>query len=186
MLCKRPQKQHFWISADCRNSFFTVHLFKIVRRTVNQTLMKKTTVDLGGQATNTWKQLRGEYCQKRQKTQQKICWNQLIFNKSLFNVSPGWIPRGNQRWTALFHSCDIFQRWFREHDKPQRWSALFQSWSALIFSESVLFTTEKFRAVSELNSAVSERNSSESALIFSALNIGFSALNSAENGNFQS
>ena len=38
---------------------------------------------------------------------------------------PGWSPRGNQRWTALSHSFDVFQRWFREHDKHQRWSALF-------------------------------------------------------------
>ena len=71
---------------------------------------------------------------------------------------PGWSPRGNQRWTALFHSFDVFQRWFREHDKHQRWSAL-------IFSESALFRTEKVSAVSELNSAVSEIYS-ESALIF--------------------
>ena len=87
--------------------------------------------------------------------------------KSLWYNTPGWSPRGNQRWTALFHSFDVFERWFREHDKHQRWSALFQCWSALIFSESALFRTEKFSAVSELNSAVSERNSSESAL-FSA------------------
>ena len=52
------------------------------------------------------------------------------------------------------------QRWFREHEKHQRWSALFQSCSALIFSESALFRSEKF-------SAISGRISSESAL-FSA------------------
>ena len=46
---------------------------------------------------------------------------------------PGWSPRGNQRWTALFHSFDVFLCWFREHDKHQRWSALFQSWWALNF-----------------------------------------------------
>ena len=67
---------------------------------------------------------------------------------------PGWSPRINQRWTALFHSFDDFQRWFREHDKHQRWSALFQSWLALIISESVLFRTEKFNAVSEGCSAL--------------------------------
>ena len=61
-------------------------------------------------------------------------------------INPGWSPRGNQRWTALFHSFDVFQRWFREHDKHQRWSALFQRWSALILSDSALFRTGKFSA----------------------------------------
>ena len=79
--------------------------------------------------------------------------------------SPGWSPKGNQRWTTLFHSFDVFQRGFREHDKHQRCSVLFQSWSALLFSESALFRTEKISTVSDLNSAVSERNSSASALL---------------------
>ena len=62
--------------------------------------------------------------------------------KSIF--IPGWSPRGNQRWAALFfHSLDVFQRWFREHDKHQRCSklkksALFQSWTALFQRETAL------------------------------------------------
>ena len=94
-------------------------------------------------------------------------WTPDKFQSMSGDYDPVWSPRDNQRWTALFHSFDVFQRWFRGHEKNQRWSALFQRWSALIFSESALFSTEKFSAVSELNSAVSERNSSESAL-FSA------------------
>ena len=39
---------------------------------------------------------------------------------------PGWNSRGNRRWTALFHSFDVFQRWIRENDKHQCCSALFQ------------------------------------------------------------
>ena len=66
--------------------------------------------------------------------------------------------RDNHFWTALFHSFDVFQSWFRELEKHQRLLALFQSWSALIFPESALFRTEIF-------SAVSERISPESALL---------------------
>ena len=66
-------------------------------------------------------------------------------------TSPGWSPRDNQRWTALFQRFDVFQRWVREHEKHQ-------SWSTLIFSESALFRTEKFTTVQiwEIQS-VSER-----------------------------
>ena len=40
--------------------------------------------------------------------------------------SPGWSPRDNQRWTALFQRFDIFHRLYSEHEKHQRWPALFQ------------------------------------------------------------
>ena len=78
----------------------------------------------------------------------------------LFLVPPGWNSIDYQRWTALFQIFEIFQRWFREHEEDQRWSALKQEWSALIFSESAPFRVEKF-------SVVSEKIRSESAL-FSA------------------
>ena len=74
---------------------------------------------------------------------------------------PGWSPRDNQSWTALFQRIDVFQRWFRKHAKYKRWSALFQTWLGLIFSESPLFRIEKFRT---LNTVLSEKISSESAL----------------------
>ena len=73
------------------------------------------------------------------------------------NMYPGWSPRGNQRWTALFHSFDVFQRWFREHDKHQ-------GWSALIFSESALF--QSWTAQFQRETALNQRCS---ALIFFAL-----------------
>ena len=67
----------------------------------------------------------------------------------IFLNNRGLNLRDNQRRTALFQKFDVFQRWFRQHGKHQRWSALFQSWSALIFSEWALFGTNKFSAVSE-------------------------------------
>ena len=66
-------------------------------------------------------------------------WIFLLYFDQSFQSHRGWSPRSNQRWTALFHIFGVFQRWFREHEKHQRWSALFQSWSALIFSESAMF-----------------------------------------------
>ena len=89
----------------------------------------------------------------------------LVFLSSNY---PGWSPRDNQRWTALFQRFDVIQSWFRAYEKHQHWPALFQSWSARIFSESALFGTEKF-------SSVSDGNSSESAL-FSADFLSFEAL----------
>ena len=84
------------------------------------------------------------------KTSLDTCWFPGKMLPSTANVHPSWSPRGNQRWTALFHSSDVFQRWFREHDKHQLWfslnqrcselkkSALFQSWTALFQREIAL------------------------------------------------
>ena len=62
------------------------------------------------------------------------------------NWNPDWSPRDDERWTELFQRFDVFQNWFREHEKHQRWSWLFQSWSALTFSEPGLFRTEELSA----------------------------------------
>ena len=84
---------------------------------------------------------------------------------------PSWGPRDIQRWKELFQRFDVFQRWFRKHEKHQRWSALFQTWSALTFSESTLFRTEKFsadqhwKALFQRESMLNQRSS---ALIFLA------------------
>ena len=78
-----------------------------------------------------------------------------------FVKRPGWSPRDNQRWTALYQRFIVFQRWFREHEKHHRGSALFRSWSALIFSESALFRIDKFSAI------WLKKTSSESALFIS-------------------
>ena len=63
-----------------------------------------------------------------QTSKNKVCDFSLTvfsFSEDFFQkVHSGWSPRGNQSWTALFHSFDVFQRWLREHDKHQRWSAL--------------------------------------------------------------
>ena len=70
---------------------------------------------------------------------------------------PRWQRKGNrvevpeiisakQRCFWHFTFFSAVQRWFREHAKYQRWSALFQTWSVLIFSESALFRTENFSA----------------------------------------
>ena len=76
--------------------------------------------------------------------------NSMILISMKVESDPGWSPRGNQRWTALFRSFDVFQRWFREHDKHQLWfslnqrcselkkSALFQGWTALFQRETAL------------------------------------------------
>ena len=91
--------------------------------------------------------------------------------------SPGLKYRDNQRQTALFQRFDLFQRWFRKHEKHQRRSALFKSWSGLTLSDSALFRTEQIGAlfrVKQLRINAAQR-------WFSLLwNIGFSALNGAD------
>ena len=60
--------------------------------------------------------------------------------------NPGWSPRANQRWTALFQRFHKFQPWsalFQRFHKIQRWSALFQNGLrklALISTVSELFS----------------------------------------------
>ena len=71
-------------------------------------------------------------------------WNFCFF--SVHYVHSGWCPRDIQRWTVLFQTFDVFQRWFRVHEKQQCWSALVQTRSALTFSESALIKSEKFSA----------------------------------------
>ena len=73
---------------------------------------------------------------------------------------PGWSLRNNQRWTALFQRFDVFQRWFREHEKHQRWSDVSELISSDLLSISAV-QNWKFQRWTALNRAVSVRISSE-------------------------
>ena len=75
---------------------------------------------------------------------------------------PGWSPRGNQRWLALFQRFHVCERCFREHEEHQRWSALLRSCSGLSF-----FLSQRCLELknSGLVSAVSKRICFISALL---------------------
>ena len=62
--------------------------------------------------------------------------------QTLVICSPVEIPEIFSSEQRCFDSSAVFQRWFRKHEKHQRWSALFRSWSALISPESALFRTD--------------------------------------------
>ena len=103
-------------------------------------------------------------------------------DKTTVSVTPGWSPRANQQWTALFQRFHKFKRW----------SALFQNGlrkPALIGSESALFRKKNqrwfsadfepwnlgfsalFRAESALFRDFQEMNSAETDLKFSELEL---------------
>ena len=109
--------------------------------------------------------------------------------KHFFKTNPGWSPRANQRWTALFQRFQKFQRWSALFQNGLRKPALISAVSELIFLALDFWF---FSAVSEEINAVqlcfrgNQRwNSSDSALIFLLWKFGVSALFQRKSALFQ-
>ena len=129
-----------------------------------------------------------------------------------FVTSPGWSPKGNQRWTALNSAVSDIWRFQALIQKTWKTSVLI-SWLALIFFESALvcwalkhwvFRADllwigsdintcrcpgwRLRDIQRWSALIQNTFRSVSALFITwkSLNSADSALNSAENANFQS
>ena len=92
--------------------------------------------------------------------------NQTFYGAKLKKQSSIVFLQSYMKRVEIAETISGVQRWFREHEKYQRWSTLIKNLSTLIFSESAVLRTENFSVDQRwtLNSCVWNIISSESAL----------------------